>query len=128
MSTTTPFGYKIPEVGDLAQSWMQDLTDNWIRISDHNHNGVNSRNLSITAITKLTTDILAVQWGAGDGFGNFTQLITVPGAIEEIDEFDIFFVDVATGDRLYPDVTSVSATTFNVTVNDNSLNITATYL
>jgi len=127
MATTTPFGYKIPDVGDLALSWMQNLSDNWARISAHTHNGIDSDSLTITSITKLTTDILSAVW-VNDGNGNFTQTVTVPGAITEINDFHVYFFVVATGERIFPDVIRQSATTYEVGINDNSLALTATYV
>jgi len=49
-ATTTTYGYKVPEAGDLAQSWMQNLADNWSRLDQHVHDGTRSATLSNSAI------------------------------------------------------------------------------
>ena len=127
MATTTAFGYKVPDTGDLASVWMQDLADNWTRISAHTHDGADSASLDVTVLSKLTSTILSAAWASAGG-GNFTQVITVPGAILEINDFHIYFYITSTGERLFPDVTRASATTYTLGVNDNTLAITAVYI
>lgn len=126
MATTTAYGYKIMESGDLAAVWMEDIPDNFERLSDHNHDGSNSRALTPNAITKYSSTITN-SWASVSG-GHYKQTITVPAGVSEINDFDIMFYVTSTGERIYPGVTRVSATTYDVFVSDNSLQLTAKYL
>lgn len=51
MSQTTEYGYRIPETGDPASSWMDDLADNWTRASAHDHDGTDSAQLTNSSIS-----------------------------------------------------------------------------
>ena len=127
MSTTTAFGYKIPDAGDLASSWMDDLDDNWARISAHTHDGADSAALPVTNLSKLTSTILGSGY-TDNGGGNFSKVVTVPGAITEISDFHIEFLETSTGDRLFPTMERESATTYTIRVNDSTLALTALYV
>ena len=126
MATTTAYGYKIMEAGDLVSVWMVDIAANFTRLSDHSHDGSNSRALTPNAITKYSSTITN-SWGAVSG-GHYKQTITVPAGITEINDFDVMFYDTNTGERLFPGVTRVSATTYDVFVSDSTLELTAKYL
>lgn len=126
MATTTAYGYKIMKAGDLASVWMVDIPANFTRLSDHNHDGSNSRALTPNAITKYSSSITNA-WSPISG-GHYKQTITVPSGITELNDFDIMFYDTNTGERLFPGVTRVSATTYDVFVSDSSLELTAKYL
>jgi hypothetical protein len=123
---TTSYGYGIPEALDLASVWMQALADNWERISDHDHDGVDSPALTAAALSKFTSTITSGSWSAGSG-GMYSQTITVPAAVLEFNSFDIYVYVTSTGERIYPGIVRASATTWTITVNDNSLNLTAKY-
>lgn len=126
MSTTTAYGYKVPAAGDLASVWMPNEEDNWTRISGHAHDGVDSKLLVPTAITKFTTVIASADWGSPTA-GEYTQTITVPAGITELNSYNIFVYITSTGERIFPYIIRQSATTYTITVNDNSLALTVTY-
>ncbi len=126
MSTTTAYGYKIPDTGDTASSWMQDIEDNWNRMSAHDHDGTDSPALPAASITKYTTTI------AGSGYtndtgGNYSKVITVPGAVTEINNYLIEFYITSTGVRVFPTVERVSATSYRIRTN-SQLALTAVYV
>lgn len=126
MSDTLSYGYKLPEAGDIASSWMSDLEDDIQRLNDHDHDGVDSSLLTPASITKFTTTITALSW-TDDGGGNYSKVITVPAAILEFNNYYVWFYITATGVRINPDVERVTATTYRIRTNEQ-LALTATYI
>lgn len=127
MSTTLTYGFKRPEAGDLASTWMANLSDNVTRQDGHSHNGTDSPLLAPAAITKYSSTISSGSWSSA-GSGYYTQTITVPAGITEINNYSIYFYITSTGERIFPGVVRASATTYTVTVLDNSLALTAKYI
>lgn len=61
MPTTTTYGYSIPIVGEngaaTGTGWAASLTNNWNRMSDHRHDGVDSKILTAAASTGVAQNI-----------------------------------------------------------------------
>lgn len=123
---TLTYGFKKPVDGDSADTWMTALEDNVTRVDGHSHNGVDSPLLDATAIAKFETTVAHASWSSQGG-GMYRQTITVPAAVLEFDDYDIFIFDTSTKERIFTTVTRVSATTYYIYVNDNSLDLTVKY-
>ena len=122
---TTVYGYSIMEAGDLAPVWMPAIAANFERLSDHDHDGSDSPLLTASSVAKHSSTVLAVNW-VSQGGGMYRQLVTVPAAVLEFNSYDIY-IYTSTGERIYPTVIRVSATTFYIYVNDNTLALTVKY-
>lgn len=127
---TLSYGYYKPESGDRGSVWFPRLEDNFQRLNDHTHNGTNSALIPPSSITKalFKSVISGASWGADLGGSTYRQTITVPAGVLEINDYLIQFYVTATGERVYPTVERVSATTYYVYSNSNSLAITAVYV
>lgn len=126
MATTLSYGFILPETGDLASSWMDNLEDNITQLNSHDHDGVDSSLLTPASITKYTTTIAATGY-TDDGGGNYSKTITVPSGILEFNNYHVFFYVTATGERINPGVTRASATTYTISLNEQ-LALTAVYI
>jgi hypothetical protein len=126
MSQTLTYGFKKPEAGDLASVWMQALSDNVTRQDGHSHNGTDSTLLTPAAITKYSSTVSSGSWSGSAG--SYTQTVTVPAGITELNNYDVMVYVTSTGERLFPGITRASATTYTISVNDNTLNLTVKYL
>lgn len=130
---TLSYGYYKPQTGDRGSVWFPRLEDNFQRLNDHTHDGSNSALIPPSSITKatFTSSILAASWSSLGG-GNFKQTVTVPAGVAEINNYNIHFYATAPGGavgrRIHPTVERVSAATYDVYVNDNTLALTAVYV
>lgn len=129
MGTTLSNGFVKPDNDDPGSVWMPDVADNVQRTNDHNHDGVNSNTISPASISKFTTAILSGAWTpVGGQLGTFTQTVTVPAQISEINDFEVKFYITSTGAVILPSWERATAGSFTVTVNDTSLDLTAVYI
>lgn len=127
MSTVLSKGFVKPQAGDLGQTWMPEHEDNIQQLNDHDHDGLNSQLIDAISLTKQTSVVLAASWVA-DGGGNFSQVISVPAAISEINNHLVKIYDQATGDFLNLGIERVSASSIRIRINDNSLTVVAVYV
>jgi len=117
-------GYKIPERGDNFWSY---LIFNWLRMNDHTHNGTDSEQLSPKNFTKSTANIASGSWAAVTGHaGTYKQTITVPTGYT-VAAMQVKFYESVSGDEVHPTVRKVTATTYDVYINDNTLSLVAVY-
>lgn len=126
---TSQYGYKIPETGDLASGssgWMQAIEDNFERLDQHDHDGTDSKALPASSISKYTSTIASTGY-TNDGGGNYSKTITVPAAVTEVNNYLIQFYITASGNRIYPTVERLTATTYTLRVNQE-VAITAVYV
>lgn len=121
MNTLT-YGMKIPENGDLSNDWMPAIADNFTQQDGHTHDGVNSPLLSSSAFTVITVAASAAGW-VSQGNGTYKQTVTMPGTLA-YDNKNIAFRDASSGDILYLTCKKVTATTFDIYINDNSISVT----
>lgn len=118
---TLPYGLKVPEAGiDSGEVVFDALEGDLIQIDAHSHDGVTSKLLAPT-----TQNISSASWGSDLGGGSWKQTITLPGALT----FDTISIQIrlSTGHIIYSTVNKLSSTTYEVYVNDNTLNLTAVY-
>jgi hypothetical protein len=125
---TLSYGYKKPQTGDKGSVFFPALEDNFQRLNDHDHDGLNSKKLSATSVQSVAQTLLAAGWvGVGDGL--FRQLVTCPSTIL-VDEQGMRF-QISSGPKaghfFYPSVEKVSANTFYVYINDPSVDVKVLY-
>lgn len=123
---TLSYGYQRPADGDRASVWMPALKANVTKMNDHNHDGSNSAALTPSSIAKYSHTKLAADWVSAGG-GNYTMDITVPGGITEINNFIPKFINNTTGELLYLSMTRLTATTYRVAINDNTIDLLIKY-
>lgn len=131
--TTTTYGYRNPDIGDLAKNstgWFASLNYNITRYDAHNHDGVSSALITISNFAPYTQAILAAAWST-DGAGGYTQTVTVPAGVTDVSNYNVKFVFTApggkVGDVAYLGYTRVTGTTYLVHCNDNTAAFTAIY-
>lgn len=124
---TLSYGYKQPVNTDTGDVFFPALSDDIALLNNHTHDGITSAPLG-----SQSQSILAANWTAAPiGGGLYVQLITLPLPVGlatplSFDTCQIWF-KLSTGQYVYPSVERVSATTYNVFINDNSLTLTAFY-
>lgn len=125
---TLSYGYYKPQTGDKGSTWFPRIEDNFQRLNDHTHDGLNSALIPSSSITKTAfkSTILSTGWTTLGG-GNVKKTITVPAGVLEVNDYSIYFYITATGFRLLPTVERVSATTYDIYTN-SALALTAVYV
>jgi hypothetical protein len=126
MSTTLSKGYKKPDTGDRGSIWFKNLEDNIDRINSHDHDGTNSEKVTSKNIVATTSAIASGDWGADQGGSTYLATVTLASGVT-FENHSLTFIDDSNGARLHPTVRKTSSTTFTVSVNDNTLDITIVY-
>lgn len=111
---TLTYGYKKPINPDTGDIVFPALEGDIQQLNDHNHDGANSAPLATQTVSAL-----AANWVTGVAGVSYKQLITVPTGLS----FDTCntWVKRSTGEMAYPTIERVSATTFYLYTNDNTL-------
>lgn len=128
MPTTLTYGRKVPLDGE--RGFFTNLEDNIARDDAHNHDGSNSPQLNTKNLTKDTSTILAASWAAVAGqAGTFKQTITVPTGHAVNSMLVKFYVNGGgeDGHEIHPSIQKVSATAYDIFINDNSVEVKAVY-
>lgn len=123
---TLSHGYLKPQTGDKGSVFFPALEVDIQQLNDHNHNGVNSELIQSSSIVATTQDLLSASWVSVGG-GSFRQLVMMPGAMQ-YDNHCIIAKMTVTGLQYYPTIEKVTANTFYIYINDNSLDVTVYYL
>lgn len=128
MPTTTTYGYKKPINGERGSVFYPALNDNFQRLNDHTHDGVNSAPIPAANITKGSASILAASWVSLGG-GNYRQLVTTPSGVTVDNMIPKFFCTggAEDGHQILPSIEKVSSTTYYVYINDNTQTLTVKY-
>lgn len=123
---TLSYGYKLPETNDKGSSFFPALEDNITRINSHDHDNSNSKAINITSIANVTQSILPGAWVA-DGGGVYKQTIVMAGGTS-FDDRHISFraVNGPTG-IMYLKAVRLSGTSYEVYINDNTIELLAIY-
>lgn len=121
MSTTLTYGRKVPTNGDTSATWMPDLEANATLDDGHTHNGVDSAILSSASFEVITVTAAAASWSLVAN-GTYKQTVTMPGVLEFSNK-NVSFRNASTGDVLYLTCKKVSATTFDIYINDNTITV-----
>ena len=125
MATTLTNGYVKPATGDRGSVWFPALEGNIQRLNDHTHDGVDSERLTSKSVTKVTDSISSGSW-ASSGSG-YKQTVTMPAGMN-FDDFGMEFRNASTNHVYYLTVEKVTATTYDVYISDNTINLTVLYL
>jgi len=128
MSTTTTYGYKKPQTGDKGSSWFGDLEFDIDRLDSHDHEGTNSKLITPTAMSVTSQSILASAWSVV-GDGTFKQTVTMPTGLTFVNVNFRIYIDGGThdGSIIYPSIKKVAANTYDIYINDNTLDLIAVY-
>jgi hypothetical protein len=124
MATTLSYGFVKPQNGDKGSTFFPALADNVQKTNDHTHNGTDSAKLSGPVSANVATQSVPSGSWADQGNGTYRQLVTLSSL--QYDNINISFKTSA-GHQVYPTVEKVSATTYYVYTNDNTLTYTAVY-
>lgn len=112
---TLPYGYLLPENPDTGDVVFPALEANWVQVSGHDHDGVNSAPLASS-----TASIAAGDWlVAPIGGGVYYQAITIPNPFL-YDTCQMWFT-LSTGQYTYPTIERVTNSEFRIYTNDNTL-------
>lgn len=122
---TLSYGFKKPQTGDKGDVFFPALEDNIQQINDHTHDGNTSAKITSSSVNATTSTITSGNW-VSLGSGNYRQLVTMPGALQ-YNNYVIQAKITSSGHQINPTIEKVSATTFYVYVNDNTLNLTLYY-
>lgn len=115
-------GYKKPVREDTGDKFFPAMQTNIQLMNDHVHDGISG-----AVLTPGSQTILAASWAAVAGkIDTYSQVVTMPTGYS-YDTVGILF-RLSTGQPIYPSVDRVSATTYRVYVNDNTLALTAQYV
>lgn len=125
MAVTQTYGRIEPENGDRGSVFWPALAANAALDDAHNHDGSNSERLTAAAVTAMTASVASGSWGSTIGNGQYRQLKTLPAALT-YDSIQITFRD-SNGETVYTKHIKVTATTYYVYTNDNTLDLTAVY-
>ena len=121
MSTTLSKGVIKPASPDTGDTFFSDIAANAQLQNDHVHDGTTG-----ALLTSASTSIPAGSWAASPiGGGSYRQLVTLPAGYAYttcVMEFRL-----STNEMVYPSIEYVSASTYYIYTNDNSLTYTAKY-
>jgi len=126
MSTTLSMGYKKPDTGDRGSSFFPDLESNITLVNSHKHDGTDGVKIALKDLLRATSAVASGSWGSDLGGNSWMQTITMPTGYT-FDASIISIQDDATGDVLYPTITKNLANSFDIYVNDNTLDLTVKY-
>lgn len=126
---TLTYGYELPETNDKGSVFFPALENNITQLNDHDHDGSNSARLTAQSITGVSQTITSGSWSATSG-GTYRQLVTMPPGTT-FDDYGIVFrlaSGGSSGHQVNLSVEKVSASTFYVYINDNSVDVKILYL
>ncbi len=122
---TLTYGRQKPENGDRGSVFWDALAANIVTNDAHDHDGSNSPKISSANISHSTQAIASGSWVA-QGNGEYKQTVAMPGAITYDDSL-IQFKNTTTGHQYHLTVEKVSANSYDVYINDNTVSLTAIY-
>lgn len=128
MSTTLSNGYKLPADGDRGSTWFDDLESNITRVNGHTHDASDSEAIPAKNLTKGTSTILAANWSLVSG-GTYKQTITLPSGYTMAATLFKFQINNGSeaGDLIFPTIEQASATSYEIYINDSTVEVLATY-
>lgn len=126
---TLTFGFQLPETGDKGSVFFPGLESNIAQMNDHDHNGTNSKQLSATALVATSIDLANTNWVLVAN-GIYRQLVTLPVAFDFQTKLIKYLINSGTrsGQTFHPQEERVSANTYYIYSNDNSIDVKVSYL
>lgn len=129
MATVLGYGFVKPDVGDESSTrWMVDHRNNWQKVNDHTHDGVNSALISIPTIVKVIQSYVAADWVfLADGI--YTQTVSMPIGYE----YDNAFFEHTITNGTYADsewsprTIKTGASSYTIYSNDNTIDFDVRY-
>jgi hypothetical protein len=118
---TLSYGFKKPDAGDRGPTVFPALESDIQQLNDHTHNGANSAKLPGSSIESGVVVVPQGSWIADVG-GMYKQTVSVPAAFDLAKAQLSFRVNNA---AVFPKVTILTATQFEVFSNDNTVSFTA---
>lgn len=122
---TLTYGLKRPQTGDTGSIVFTAMEDNITRIDAHDHDGVDSPQLTATSITSISQAITNSGWGSASN-GIYSQTVTMTSPYS-YDGVNISFRLTSTKEIVYLRCVKASANTYTIFSNDNTLEVTAYY-
>lgn len=125
------FGIRIPQNKDGGVVWAKALEHNWENVYvTHNHNGVNSEKLSIDSLDRKSTLIRPVDWTNHSNGSGYIQNVSLPSGLSLDKVEPIFYINSGPErfKRVHPQVNPLSLTTYELIINDSSLELVALYI
>lgn len=118
---TLSMGVYKPDDGDTGDVFFPRMQDNCDWMNNHTHNGTNSQPLASTsqAIASGSWTIAAI------GGGLYMQTVTMPGTFL-YDTAQIWF-KLSSNEYVYPSIERLSANTYRIYTNNNTLDYVAYY-
>jgi hypothetical protein len=127
---TSTYGVKIPEDGDQGPVVFPALELNAELFRDHVHTGSDSGAIACRYLTKGSVALVSGDWVATGSTNGWKQTVTCPtGYTVAGSNWTVKVTSGADqGATIYPSIVRQSATTFDVIVNDNALNLTILFV
>lgn len=122
---TLTYGYKKPQTNDKGPIVFPAMEGNIQQLNDHSHNGADSTLLTTASVVGINQTILSGAWALVAN-GIYKQTVTLPGSLL-YDKIHISHHASSTGHLLYLTVEKVSANSYDVYINDNTLGLLAVY-
>jgi hypothetical protein len=107
---------KIPQVNDKGSVFCPAISDNFVNLDNHSHDGLNSQKISSTALGKLEITLAPNDW-ALDG-ADFKQTVSLPNGYD-FEKLQITFIIASGADQgsvIHPTVMKNSSSSFDVYV------------
>lgn len=123
---TLSYGFKQPETGDRGTVFWPALEDVIEQTNNHNHDGSNSAKLTSSSVTTVSQSISSASWAAQGG-GTFKQTVTMPGTML-YNDYAIVMKLTSDLSHVYPTIIRTGANTYDVYVNDSSIDLKAFYV
>jgi hypothetical protein len=125
MAVSLSYGLEKPQAPDKGSVFFPILEDwaDWMQ--NHTHNGTNSEKISASGVNASSQSILAANWTVVTAGVKWKQTVSMPAGIT-FDNHIPSFRDPS-GNICHLSVTKVTASTYDVFINDNSLTITVIY-
>lgn len=115
MSTTLSNGYKLPQDGDLGDTYFDDLEFDIQRVNDHAHDGNDSERLVSTS-SAAYSDTIASGSFIDQGDGYHRALVTVPVG-STVDDYGYIFKDPTSKEQMYLKMEKFNTTQYYVFIN-----------
>lgn len=126
-----PYGYYDVLAGEESSTeWMPHIKENWARIADHDHDGSNSKPISISALSKTSQTLSSASWAASGA--QYKQTVTMPGSFTFANAMMCFFISEAgnpyDGSQFYPTIVKVGISQYDIYVLSNTMDVVVLYI
>lgn len=121
---TLTYGFKKPEANDKGPTIFPAMEQNIQQLNDHTHDGSNSPRLNASSVATVSQTVPKAGWLDLTN-GNYHQQVTMlPGFSYDTSVLSFRNPD---GSYVYPSVTKISPSVFDVTSNDPTSDMIVSY-